>query len=456
LTDTTQARLTQLIEETKNDAELQTLLGVVKHGWPERYKSTPTSIRPYWSVRDKITHLDGVLFIGQRFIVPATMRPYVLGILHESHQGIEKCKYRASECVYWPGLYRDIEEMVKTCSTCQAFQSSNRREPMIPHAIPDTPWTKLGSDILEFGGRNYLVVVDYTSKYPEIANLGTTKTASAVISKLKHIFSRHGIPEVLIADNMPYDSHEMRQFAAEWHFEITTSSPTYSQSNGKSENLVKTVKQILRKALEDKAMDVELALLNYRNTRVSGLSYSPAQMLMGRRLRGRLLIPPTALRPEVVDARSEIQHQQERQKAYYDRSARQRSGFSPGDKVLVKDHSRWVETRIDSRHETPRSYVLQDGRRRTSKHLRQRHGPREDLATSRSNQVGPDVPDPPEPSPDAETISQPERNLQSTSTPVVESNGCPSSNSAGDITEPDGRYPKRERKQRVDSDFHYY
>ena len=373
LTNTSQERLSQLREETKRDMELQVLSDTIQQGWPDRYKSAPVEIRKYWSVRDRLTILDGVLFMGQRFVVPSCMRPYVLGVIHESHQGIEKCKSRAAETVYWPGILRDISEMVEKCSTCQKFQVRNRCEPMIPHSIPEIPWTKLGSDILEFNGVNYLVIVDYTSKYPEVCRLGSIKTAGAVIAKMKNVFSRHGIPEVLISDNMPFASQEMRNFANSWQFKIVTSSPKYSQSNGKSENCVKLVKNILKKALEDKSMDPELAFLNYRNTRIAGMDFSPAQMLMSRRLRDRLPVVSSKLKPCAVDPMNDNLGQQKRQKRYYDRSARHRPDFMPGQQVMIHNGNHWTEGKIESRHETPRSYILSDRRRRSSRHLRLAH-----------------------------------------------------------------------------------
>ena len=116
---------------------------------------------------------------------------------------------KVAQSVYWPGITKAIEDKVGKCSVCQKHLSANVKEPMIPHEIPEIPWTKLGSDILEFNGTYYLVVVDYTSKCPEVCCLGKSKTVTAVISKLKTIFGRFGIPSELIAD-MPYAIREMR------------------------------------------------------------------------------------------------------------------------------------------------------------------------------------------------------------------------------------------------------
>ena len=75
-----------------------------------------------------------------------------------------------------------------------------------------------------------MIIVDYFSKYPEII-LMHSKTAQATIKAITSVFSRHGIPNTITADNMPFDSAEFQQFAKKWDFTITTLSLNYPQSN---------------------------------------------------------------------------------------------------------------------------------------------------------------------------------------------------------------------------------
>ena len=67
-------------------------------------------------------------------------------------------------------------------------------------------------------------MVDYYSKYPEVVQV-ESKTAESTIAVLKSIFARHCIPNTIVADNMPFDSKIFKQFAAQWDFTISTSSP---------------------------------------------------------------------------------------------------------------------------------------------------------------------------------------------------------------------------------------
>jgi transposase InsO family protein len=101
--------------------------------------------------------------------------------------------------------------------------------------------------LFEYRGNQYLLLADEYSKFPIIRKL-TSTTSHAIINHLKSIFAEHGIPEKLGTDNGPqYASREFEQFAVAYGFEHVTSSPSYPQSNGSSERMVQTVKDILKK-----------------------------------------------------------------------------------------------------------------------------------------------------------------------------------------------------------------
>ncbi|PJE77411.1 hypothetical protein CI610_03666 [invertebrate metagenome] len=227
-------------------------------------------------------------------------------------------------------------------------------------------------DLFEYGSRDYLVVVDYFSRYPEICLL-ENKTASTVIMHLKSILARHGIPETIMSDNMPFNSKEFKGFANAWDIDLVTSSPTYPKSNGLSERMVQTVKNMLRKSGEEES-DPYTALLEYRNTPLSGLSYSPAELLMSRSLRSKIPVKNTMLMPKVAEnAREQLTTRQEHQKFHYDKHAQCLPSLMPGDAVRMRVQKTWEPAVVQQRHTTPRSYVVQtpNGRsyRRNRNHL---------------------------------------------------------------------------------------
>lgn len=106
------------------------------------------------------------------------------------------------------------------------------------------------------------------------------KSARNVNQILEDIFSTHGAPSLIFADNVPFNSFECKQLARVWNFKWLYSAPHYHQSNGVAERAVQTCKQLMRKA-QDKKLDFKVLLLEYRNTPVID-NYSPAQLLFGR------------------------------------------------------------------------------------------------------------------------------------------------------------------------------
>ena len=78
----TDMRLGEFKAETASDQEFQSLAHIIKTGWPKEIKLLHQQLRPYWSVRDRLTVLEGVIFMGERFVVPASMRKHILDILH--------------------------------------------------------------------------------------------------------------------------------------------------------------------------------------------------------------------------------------------------------------------------------------------------------------------------------------------------------------------------------------
>ena len=295
-----QERIDKLKEATMGDEVLTTLAEVILCGWPEERNKIPPAAMAYFHSRDEFAVQDGLIFKGQRIVIPLSMRPEIKKAIHSSHLGVESCLRRAQECVYWPGMNAELRQFISTCEPCNRYQISNQKETLMNHEIPDRPWERVAVDLMELKGQDYLVTVDYFSNYWEVDHLQST-TAKSVIRILKGHFARHGIPSSLISDNGPqFNSSEFSAFAEKWDFEHRTSSPGNPRANGMAESAVKTAKRLLKKAV-DSGSDPYLAILDYRNTPSQGTETSPAQRLFGRRTRNLLPMTAKLLEPQRVD-----------------------------------------------------------------------------------------------------------------------------------------------------------
>ena len=105
--------------------------------------------------------------------------------------------------MYWPNLNNQLKELVTNCAICLKYSAANRKDskqigPGLGQEVPTKPWVKLATDIFTFDSHNYLLVVDYMSRFPIIHQL-TSMTAKVVTEHLKAIFSELGVPDVLVS-----------------------------------------------------------------------------------------------------------------------------------------------------------------------------------------------------------------------------------------------------------------
>ena len=251
-----------------------------------------------------------------------------------------------------------IAQLVQNCREC-AEQSRNKREPLITTPLPEYPWQLVGTDLFELDKCQYLLVVDYFSRYPEVIKLSST-TSNQVIAALKTIFARHGIPETVRSDNGPqYSSQEFAMFASSYGFSHVTSSPRYPQSNGQVERMVQTIKRMLMKS-----PDPHIAVLSYRATPHPWCGYSPAELCMGRRIRtavpqsNAMLIPQWSYLNEFREKNAEFKRKQKEQ--FDSRHGAKKLPDIPDDsEVWITSGDRPISGRIVSAGETPRLYVVE-------------------------------------------------------------------------------------------------
>ena len=342
-------------DKSQSDPCLSLVMTLTNDGWPTEKVDCPAICLPYWTIKDELSVVDGVLFKGSKVVVPNSLRKEMLDKIHESHLGVVKCKARARDVLYWPGMSSQIEDVVAKCSVCNENRNRQSSEPLLNHDIPDGPWVKVASDLFEYRNCHYLLIVDYYSKFPEIYRLGNDTRAQAVVNAHKAIFSRHGICHTLVSDNGPqYRSHEFKEFARDWSFKHVTSSPLYPQSNGQVERYVQTVKNLIKKS-----DDPCYALLEYRTTPLEGVGYSPSQLLMGRRLNTKLPVSKVLLKPSLPDVSSVqrgIEANQVKQKSYFDAHTKSLDELVAGETVRVLKEGKWQPGVVVGKAETPRSY----------------------------------------------------------------------------------------------------
>ncbi|KAL7852791.1 hypothetical protein SRHO_G00185760 [Serrasalmus rhombeus] len=291
------SRLEKIRVATLQHEDLQRVTHYIHHSWPTPISQLPRTLHGYHKARAHLYEADGLLLYDDRIVIPGSPRMEVLSKLHEGYFGLTKSRERARMSVWWPGIGPDITRCITTCEFCITHKPTQNRETLMTTPLPSGPWQKIAADLFELDGKQYLVAVDYYSCDIEIAHLPST-TSKQVISCLKSMFVRWGIPLEIITDNgTQFVSAEFSEFKNAYDFQHTTSSPHYPQANGAAERAVQTAKRILRQP------DPHLAWMNYRATPSQSTGQSPAQLAVGRQIRTRVPTLTENLQPRNVNTK---------------------------------------------------------------------------------------------------------------------------------------------------------
>ena len=374
-------KIEQIKLATASDPQLRPVLDYTVSGWSKYAKDLPEEIRKYHAVRGELSVVDGKIIYHNRLVIPSSLQLEVLERIHDGHQGMTRRRERANMSVWWPGISRDIQSKVSVCEFCQENLPSQRKEPLITTPFPERAWKKIGADLCAHQGKQFLVIINYYSRFPEIAYMSST-TSDPVINKMKDIFARWGVPDEIVSDNGPqFSSEQFRKFSQEYDFKHFTTSPCYPQANGEAESGVRIAKKILRQR------DPLLALMSYRATPHTATGVSPCQPVMGREIRTLLPTLESSLR-QVLPSQQAVATKDEETKTNYRRhfdkrhNVRHLPELQPGDSVHVKlDQQKVWKTpgKIIARSPVPRSYIIQTPNRvvrRNRRHLRTVNSPR--------------------------------------------------------------------------------
>ena len=123
-------------QRKQEDEVCQTLRQYCNEGWPDSTR-VPDALKPYWQTKDDLSVVHGLLLKAERIVIPTTISLEMLDRVQEGHQGVTKCRERAKRALWWPGLSRQIEGLVKQCRKL-LNEELTKKELMIPSVVPDS------------------------------------------------------------------------------------------------------------------------------------------------------------------------------------------------------------------------------------------------------------------------------------------------------------------------------
>ncbi|GBM85344.1 hypothetical protein AVEN_274775-1 [Araneus ventricosus] len=144
-------KLQEIRDANKSDPIVQELKSLLECGW-DSSKGVSLLAKKYLQYKDELQFVDDLLLKLDLIVVPESMRREILNRLHEGYFGNVKTISMARTCVFWPGISKDIKEMIEKLPVCAKFQIGNAPEPEIPHQFPTSPLVKVAIDFIYFNG----------------------------------------------------------------------------------------------------------------------------------------------------------------------------------------------------------------------------------------------------------------------------------------------------------------
>ncbi|GJZ50849.1 reverse transcriptase domain-containing protein [Tanacetum coccineum] len=287
---------------------------------------------------------------------------------------------------YWPTIIKEAHTLVRLCEACQKTGNISKRDEMPLNNIQVCEIFDIwGIDFMGPFPKSYkfeyiLVAVDYVSKWAEAQAL-PTNDARVVITFLKKLFCRFGMPKALISDRGTHFCNKimektMKRYGVNHRF----STSYHPQTSGQVENTNRALKRILEKTVKDNpaiwSRKLDDALWAFRTTYKTPTGTTPYELIYGKNCHLPFEIEHRAYwalkncNPDLIAAgekrmfqlheSDELRHQayensrlyKARTKVWHDIKLRMRKEFKQGNKVLLfhskykfkqpKLRSRWL------------------------------------------------------------------------------------------------------------------
>lgn len=335
-------------EESRKDREIMELIQMIQN---DDQDSLPLS---YKVISNELCIVGDVLLRVDRVIIPKILREHVLRLAHEGHPGMRMMKSHLRTNVWWPQMDQQVEMFVRQCKGCALVAAPNPPEPVIRKELPVQPWLDVAADFLGPlpEGQYLLVVIDYYSRFMEVSEMHSI-TANDTISELAIIFSRYGLPMTLRVDNGPQlneNCEEFREFCEAHGIRLVNTIPFWPAMNGEVERQNRSLLKRLRIAQQlgkDWRVEMRQYLLTYHSTAHTTTGKSPAELMLGRKIRTKLpQVPPCRMEDEEIRDRDTIMKEKGRIYADAKRKAKE-SDIREGDRVIAK------RMRKDNKLDTP-------------------------------------------------------------------------------------------------------
>ena len=82
-------------------------------------------------------------------VIPYVLRNEMIERIHDGHMGIDKCRKRTNQPIWWPGMGKKIDNRLTKCRHCLTKKPTQPSEPLMSTELPSQPFMQVASDLFE-------------------------------------------------------------------------------------------------------------------------------------------------------------------------------------------------------------------------------------------------------------------------------------------------------------------
>ncbi len=219
----------------------------------------------------------------------------LLQVLHDSliagHARVNKIFQVIQQCYYWPQMFEDIKNYIRTCDDCQQRRGLQKNN-IIHLILAKAPFQQIKIDIVRLltitkrENRYIVTAMNYFTKWliAKALKEATIKAVSKFI--YQKIICEHGCLKVLQSDRgTHFVNRVIEDLTEKFRIKHRLSSPYHPQTNGLVERFNQTLCEKLAKLTEETDQwneFVDSVLMAYRTTKHSATGVTPFLLIYGR------------------------------------------------------------------------------------------------------------------------------------------------------------------------------
>ena len=338
--------VTEIRRETAQDETLSELINTLGGKQPN-WKNP--RMKPFKHIYQELSTHNGILYRGERILLPASLYTTAVALSHEGHIGPKQTLNHLRNRVWFPYMTSKVEQFVETCVPCQAANPHNTQEVQGVPAEIRTPWDTVHLDYKGPIGNKYYVhvAIDEFSRFVDV-DITTSTSGEKLLPILDKLWASQGTCNTLVTDNgPPYNSQEFAAYCRKMGIKHKPVTPLHPQANGIAENFMKKIVHVTHTAIvehKDPRREVFKMVMMHNTTGHDTTKIPPAEAMMNRSVKAYIPTKPAALNQTSKDIIQKTKERQLKNKIYHDQKLHAKQKETQiGDQVLLKQQKTTIK-----------------------------------------------------------------------------------------------------------------